>query len=98
MPLGTRHHVRGLLLREGAWLIVAVDGGGRWRLDTVRRVGRWLGRRVEISGVRDGFDLLAVTSIRGEHDPPPRPRWWRRVCTKITDDTLPDDKVSRLTK
>lgn len=94
MPLGTRQHVRGLLLREGAWLIVAVDGGGRWRLDTVRRVDRWLGRRVEVSGVRDGFDLLAVTTIRDEDDPPPRPRWWLRIFLKLTDDTLPSGKVS----
>lgn len=73
MPLGTRHVVCGRLRRDRAWLVLAVDGGGTWRLDADRRAEDWVGCRVEVSGIRDGFDLLAVTAIRSEDDPASAP-------------------------
>jgi hypothetical protein len=63
MPKGTRHDETGLLLREGHFLVLQRDDGGRWRLDTARRVERLLGRRVRVQGMRSGFDLLDVCRI-----------------------------------
>lgn len=63
MPLGSRHDECGLLLREGHWLILKRDDGGRWRLDASRKAERLLGRRVRIEGVRSGFDLLDVKRV-----------------------------------
>lgn len=60
MPLGSRHDESGLLLREGRWLVLARDDGGRWRLDGPWRMVRLLGQRVRVVGVREGFDLLGV--------------------------------------
>ena len=67
--MGRRAFARGRLA------VLAVDGGGTWRLDAGRHVGKWLGRRVEVSGIRDGIDLLAVTSIRGEGEAEPARDW-----------------------
>lgn len=66
MPIGTRHEIVGLLLGQRGCLVVDVDGGGIWRLDTEWRTlaaRRLLGQRVVVTGVRDGFDLLAVEEI-----------------------------------
>ena len=63
MPRGTPHHEVGLLLELGGGLVLEHDDGGIWRLDAPWRVRRLLGRRVRITGERDGFDLLAVLSI-----------------------------------
>lgn len=63
MPLGSRHVVTGRLRRTANLWALDVDGGGRWRLDGGRRLERWEGQRVEIEGIRDGFDLLAVTRV-----------------------------------
>lgn len=65
MPLGTRHAGVGrLTLRNGRWS-PRVEGGGEWGLDLGWRHGgrarALTDRRVEIDGVRDGFDLLQVT-------------------------------------
>ena len=62
MPLGSNHDETGLLLREGRWLILRRDDGGRWRL-AVEDVEPMLGRRVRIEGVRSGFDVLEVRWI-----------------------------------
>lgn len=64
MALGSSHQETGLLLREGRWLILQRDDGGRWRLDADLGAERHLGRRVEVHGIRSGFDLLDVTSIK----------------------------------
>nr|WP_235600939.1 DUF5818 domain-containing protein [Sphingobium sp. AM] len=37
--------------------------GGEWRLEILQRHRHLFGRRVRVSGTRDGFDLLAVDSI-----------------------------------
>lgn len=63
MPRGTSHDLIGLLLREGCSLIMRVDDGGEWRLDAPGRASRLVGRRVRVTGTRDGFDLLGVTHI-----------------------------------
>lgn len=63
MPRGSIHNETGLLLREGRWLVLARDEGGRWRLDADPKADRLLGQRVRIEGVRSGFDLLDVRSI-----------------------------------
>lgn len=63
MPLGSSHRETGLLLREGRWLILQRDDGGRWRIDADVGAERHLGCRVEVQGIRSGFDLLDVTSI-----------------------------------
>ena len=63
VPLGSRHMETGLLLRGTHGLVLHRDGGGEWRLDASRKAERYVGRRVCIEGVRDGFDLLAVQRI-----------------------------------
>ena len=64
MPIGTRHEIEGLLLERQGELVLDVRGGGTWRLDTGWRARRLLGRRVRVSGTRDGFDPLAVGTIK----------------------------------
>jgi hypothetical protein len=63
MPLGTRHTETGVLLIEGPDIVLDRDGGGRWRLDAPRSAMKLVGQRVRITGIRDGFDLLAVETI-----------------------------------
>ena len=63
MPMGTRHEVVGLLLEDRGQLALDVEGGGTWRLDAGWKARRLLGRRVRVTGIRDGFDLLAVETI-----------------------------------
>lgn len=63
MPRGSRHVETGLLLTENGVLVLQCDDGGTWRLDARRSAHRLLGRRVRAEGVRDEFDLLAVTKI-----------------------------------
>ncbi|KTW01150.1 hypothetical protein NS355_01705 [Sphingomonas yabuuchiae] len=67
MPIGTKHQVVGRLsLGTAGWLLCA-DGGGTWRLDLNLRtwwlVRRWVGQRVVLSGIREGFDTLSVKRI-----------------------------------
>jgi len=63
MPRGTHHDEIGLLLREGRFLVLQRDDGGRWRLDVSPRADALLGRRVRVQGTRSGFDLLDVRQI-----------------------------------
>lgn len=63
MPLGSEHVEDGLLLREGRWIVLMRDDGGRWRLDLHRRDEALVGRRVRVHAVRSGFDLLDVRRI-----------------------------------
>jgi hypothetical protein len=63
MPRGTHHDETGLLLREGQWLVLQRDDGGRWRLDAGAKAVALLGRRVRVQGIRSGFDLLDVRRI-----------------------------------
>ena len=63
MPLGTTHEETGWLAREGAWLVLMRDAGGRWRLDTSDRHDRLVGKRVLVTGTRGEFDILNVEHI-----------------------------------
>lgn len=60
MPRGSRHIKTGLLAREGRWLVLQRDGGGRWRLDAGWKAWRLVGQRVRIEATRADFDLLDV--------------------------------------
>lgn len=67
MPLGTQHDEVGRLnYREGRWSL-RLEGGGEWRLDlglrTWWRARGLAGRRVQVRGTRDGFDLLHVVGL-----------------------------------
>lgn len=64
MPRGTEHIETGLLLSHHGELVLERDQGGTWRLEAPAKARRLLGRRVHVTGVRDGFDLLAVTSVQ----------------------------------
>ena len=64
MPRGTRHELTGLLLRDGPTLFLRVDGGGEWRLDAPAHAWCLVGRRVSVTGMRDGFDLLGVQHLQ----------------------------------
>lgn len=63
MPIGSKHDETGLLLKDAHNLVLDRDAGGCWRLDSTRKALRLVGRRVRVQGIRDGFDLLAVTRI-----------------------------------
>ena len=64
MPKGTRHVITGMLVRDGHNLYIRTDEGGHWRLDAPAKADRLIGQRVEVEGVRDGFDLLVVKKIK----------------------------------
>lgn len=64
MPIGTVHAETGLLLVQRGTLFLRRDDGGHWRLDDVpSKARKWIGRRVNVEGERDGFDLLAIRRI-----------------------------------
>jgi hypothetical protein len=65
MPMGTRHVVHGTLRWTGHCWAVENDGGGTWRLMTRGRVEHLEGRRVTVTGVRCGFDMLDVATLEG---------------------------------
>lgn len=61
--MGSRHSEAGLLLRDGLWLILQLDGGGHWRLNAPSKAEPMVGCRVTLDGVRSGFNVLDVTRI-----------------------------------
>ena len=63
MPMGTRHRVTGRLLEARRGLVLEMDDGGVYALDTELAARELLGRRVIVEGVRSGFDRLDVTWI-----------------------------------
>jgi hypothetical protein len=63
MPLGKRHRETGLLMTSARGLILEVDGGGVYALDADPDAAKYLGHRVTIEGVRNGFDRLDVDWI-----------------------------------
>ena len=67
MPRGTQHTLTGTLRRTQFGFALEIDGGGVWRLDlsTIWRVRRHVDHNVIVEGVRSGFDLLDVHSLRG---------------------------------
>lgn len=88
IPRGTAHKPVGLLLRHGASLILRVDDGGEWRLDAPARAGKSVGRRVRVTGVREGFDLLAISRTAGRSRVSGRGRrsGYRRFTRHFRDD------------
>ena len=64
MPLGTQHSEVGLLLEDRGLIVLRCDDGGTWRVEATLDLREHIGRRVEINGRRDGFDLLAVERLR----------------------------------
>ena len=72
MPRGTRHTLTGTLRRTRLGYVLEMDDGGVWRLDVGwgSRVGRCIGQRVAIEGVRSGFDLLDVYRLRAAINEP----------------------------
>ena len=68
MPTESDHEESGVLDEWDGFPVLARDDGGPWRLHLGRRHHRHIGRRVRITGQRDGFDWLAVTSLRLEDD------------------------------
>lgn len=79
MPLGTHHELEGMLLRQDGQLFLRVDDGGTWRLDAPFGAEQLVGARVSVAGLRAGFDLLEVETLRRPGDPIPEKRsWWRR--------------------
>lgn len=67
MPQGTRHELIGLLLRDGNVPVLQIAGGGTWRIDlgirAAWRARSMFGSKVTVTGVREGFDLIAVRTI-----------------------------------
>ena len=63
MPRGSHHDETGVIVRDGAQLVLLRDDGGRWRLDAPQYADEHIGRRARVVGVRSGFDLLDVTSV-----------------------------------
>lgn len=63
MPRGSRHIETGFLFEGRQGLVLRRDDGGEWRLDAPLSARRLLGRHVRVDGVREGFDILAVTAI-----------------------------------
>ncbi|WP_447726023.1 DUF5818 domain-containing protein [Sphingomonas koreensis] len=66
--MGTRHRLTGRLLESRRGLILEVDDGGSFALDTMRSARKFLGLRVTIDGTRAGFDLIEVERIRPAGD------------------------------
>lgn len=67
---GSVHRETGRLQETRGGYALRRDGGGTWCLDLGWRASwrarRLVGRRAELTGVRDGFDLLAVERIGPE--------------------------------
>ncbi len=64
MPLGTHHSIAGRLMMDGSRIVLEADSGGIWELDADRPVGKLLGKRVRVQGIRSGFNLLDVECIK----------------------------------
>jgi hypothetical protein len=60
---GTRHRVEGLLESSARGLVLRMDGGGIWALDTDASAEPHVRQRVTVEGVRSGFDRIAVDWI-----------------------------------
>lgn len=63
MSRGKRYELTGVLLAGRVYPVLRVDGGGEWQLDLTKKWHHLLGQRVTVTGIRDGFDFLAVEKI-----------------------------------
>ena len=61
--IGTRYRLEGLLLTSDRGLLLQIDDGGVWALDTDPGADRHAGRRVVVEGIRSGFDRIDVEWI-----------------------------------
>lgn len=61
--IGTRYRLEGSLLTSERGLVLQIDDGGVWALDTDPGAGSHAGRRVIVEGVRSGFDRIDVEWI-----------------------------------
>lgn len=63
MPRGAAHEETGVLLDDGIYPVLRLDGGGQWRLDPNCRYRHLIGQRVRVFGIRADFDLLDAKRI-----------------------------------
>lgn len=65
MALGQVYTLEGQLLdcHAPGLLALRVDGGGTWQLDGPRRMWRYVGRKVQITGTRSGFNMIDVNHL-----------------------------------
>jgi hypothetical protein len=61
--IGTRYRLEGLLLTSERGLVLQMDDGGVWALDTDAGADSQAGRRVIVEGIRSGFDRIDVEWI-----------------------------------
>jgi hypothetical protein len=59
----TAAQATGVLLLERGMPLLAMDGGGRWRLESTVKFRHLSGRRVSITGTRIDFDVLDISTI-----------------------------------
>jgi hypothetical protein len=63
MPRGVPLDLEGLLLEDKGQLFLRMDDGGHWRVEAGWSARKLLGRRVRVTGTRDGFDLVAARRV-----------------------------------
>ena len=63
MPRGTHHRLTGRLMETQRGLVLEMDDGGSFELDTNRSARKLLGMRVTLEGTRSGFNLIDVERI-----------------------------------
>jgi len=77
MPLGTYHEETGTLRWTKLGYALETDGGGVWQLELswTCRASAKVNRRVTVEGIRNGFDMLAIKSLRLADPQPTREDW-----------------------
>jgi hypothetical protein len=82
MPLGTLHTIEGTIGRDKHNHVLAVHGGGEWKLEHDRRLPKYVDASVTVEGVRTGFNRLEVVRIKRDGEEwPARPNlttWFNR--------------------
>ena len=63
MPIGSHHEEFGILVRDGDLIYLQREAGGHWQIDAPDQTVELLGRRVQVIGVRTGFDRLTTKQI-----------------------------------
>ena len=68
MPNGTFHTIKGILAWTHEGYNLFLDGGGNWILEfgwrDFRRAKKHLGQRMEVEGMRIGFNVLDVRRMK----------------------------------
>jgi Protein of unknown function (DUF5818) len=60
VSIGSHHRLEGLLMTSARGLVLSLENGGVWALDTDADAKKLLGQRVIVEGVRSGFDRIDV--------------------------------------